>query len=290
MKLGFAGLGRMGSRMAANCVGAGYDVMVWNRSPGPVEAFVEAHAAKAAPGPKNLAAANDMVVTVLANDEAARAVYLGPEGLIEVPGADLLVEMGTMSPDLVRELAGAAARAGKTFVDAPVSGATQAAQDAQLLIIAGCEGGAYPLLAEVFDAMGRKTIWLGSAGAGAVMKLAVNMLIHGLNQTVCEALILAGRAGISERDAFDVFENSAAAAPMLSYRRSLYLDEAGQDVSFTIDLAHKDVKLALALANDLGVGLPQTQTTLGMLEHARSAGFGSRDMASILAFMKGQAR
>jgi len=264
--------------------------MVWNRSPGPVETFVQAHGAKVAPGPGNLAAANDLVVTVLANDEAARAVYLGPEGLIEVPGANLLVEMGTMSPDLVRELAGAAARAGKSFVDAPVSGSTQAAQDAQLLIMAGCEGGAYPPLAEVFDAMGRKTIWLGSAGAGAVMKLAVNMLIHGLNQTVCEALTLVGRAGISERDAFDVFENSAAAAPMLSYRRALYLDEAGQDVSFTIDLAHKDVKLALALADDLGVGLPQTQTTLGVLEHARSAGFGPRDMASILAYMKGHKR
>ncbi|WP_052161426.1 NAD(P)-dependent oxidoreductase [Hoeflea sp. BAL378] len=288
MRLGFAGLGRMGSRMAANCVRAGHDVTVWNRSAGAADAFAKAHGARAVGRPGELASGTDMVVTMLADDEAARAVYLGPEGLIETPGAGLLVEMGTMSPGLVRELAAAATRAGKSFVDAPVSGATGAAEKAQLLIMAGCAGHAHPALADLFGAIGRKTIWLGTPGAGAVMKLAVNMLIHGLNQTVSEALALAGRAGIAETDAFDVVENSAAAAPMLSYRRALYLDEAGQDVSFTVDLARKDVTLALALADELGVALPQTAKTLEVLDAARAAGFGARDMASIFAFMKGR--
>ncbi len=290
MKLGFAGLGRMGRPMAANCAHAGHDVTIWNRSVGPVEDFVAAHGAKAAQLPGDLAAGTDLVVTMLANDEATRAVYLGPDGLIETPGAKLLVEMGTMSTYLVLELAEAAERVGKIFVDAPVSGATQAAQDAQLLIMAGCASDTSAALPEVFDAMGGKTIWLGSSGAGATMKLAVNMLIHGLNQTVSEALTLALRAGIAESDAFDVFENSAAAAPMLKYRRALYLDEASQNVSFTVDLAQKDVALALALASDLGVDMPQTRSTLNVLEQAQTDGFGLRDMASIFAFMKGQAR
>ncbi|AKI01841.1 beta-hydroxyacid dehydrogenase, 3-hydroxyisobutyrate dehydrogenase [Hoeflea sp. IMCC20628] len=290
MKLGFAGLGRMGRRMAANCVRTGHDVTVWNRSAGPVQAFVKAHDAKAASGLADLASRSEAVVTMLANDEAASAVYLGPTGLIQSPGARLLVEMGTMSPGLVRELASAATNAGKVFVDAPVSGATQAAEDAQLLIMAGCHENAYPALADVFDAIGRKTIWLGSTGAGAVMKLAVNMLIHGLNQTVSEALTLAGKAGVTERDAFEVIENSAAAAPMLGYRRAHYLKEAEQDVSFTVDLAQKDVTLALALGDELGVVMPQTKTTLEVLKAAQTDGYGQRDMASILAFMRGQAR
>ena len=276
--------------MAANCARAGYDLTVWNRSADAVEAFVGAHEAKAARHPGDLAAGSEIVVTMFANDAAARAVYLGEDGLIRTPGARLLIEMGTMSPNLVGELAAAAAKAGKAFVDAPVSGATQAAEEAQLMIMAGCAQSDHPELAGLFAAIGRKTIWLGPSGAGAVMKLAVNMLIHGLNQTVSEALTLAGRAGIAESDAFDVFENSAAAAPMLGYRRAHYLDEAGQEVSFTVDLAHKDVALALALAGELGVDMPQTQTTLEVLDEARASGFGSRDMASIFAFMKGHAR
>lgn len=290
MRLGFAGMGRMGRRMAANCVRAGHEVTVWNRSRGPVDAFLNAHEAKAAEDPGQLASRCETVITMLANDEAADAVYLGPKGLIKSPGARLLVEMGTMSPGLVQELSNAAAAAGKVFVDAPVSGATQAAEDARLLIMAGCEQDAHPALADVFGSIGHKTIWLGSTGAGAVMKLAVNMLVHGLNQTVSEALTLAGRAGISESDAFDVIENSAAAAPMLGYRRAHYLNEADQDVSFTIDLAKKDVTLALALADELGVDMPQTQTTLDVLKMAQNDGYGRRDMASVFAFMKGQAR
>lgn len=288
MKIGFAGLGRMGGRMAANLVRAGHDVTVWNRSSGPVEDFLKTHKAGRVEYPDDLATEADIVISMLADDEAARQVYLGENGVIEATGARLLVEMGTMSPDLVYDLVQAASKAEKSFVDAPVSGATQAAADAQLLIMAGCPPDAHPELAEMFQAIGRKTIWLGKSGAGAAMKLAVNMLIHGLNQTVSEALTLTGKAGIADNDAFDVIENSVAAAPMLGYRRKLYLDEANQDVTFTVDLALKDVSLALALANDFGIDMPQTQTTLDVLEKAQAGGFGARDMASIFSFMKEQ--
>lgn len=290
MKIGFGGLGRMGSRMAANFIRVGHEVTVWNRSARARDTFLAAHSGSGAADPLEMAEKSEVVFTMLANDDAARAVYLGPGGVIESAGAKLLVEMGTMSPELVRDLADRARAAGKSFVDAPVSGATQAAENADLLVMAGCTQADHPELEQLFAAVGRKTIWLGQSGSGAVMKLSVNMLIHGLNQTVSEALTLAGRAGISESDAFDVIENSAAAAPMLKYRRALYLDEAGQDVSFTVGLAEKDLRLALGLASNLNVAMPQTQTTLDVLKAARDIGYGQRDMASILAFMKGQQR
>ncbi len=290
MRIGFGGLGRMGSLMAANCIAAGHDLTVWNRSSAPVTSFLRSHQAKRSEHSENLANCNDIVITMLANDDAARQVYLGTEGLIAADGAPLLVEMGTMSPGLVRQIAEHAEKAGKTFIDAPVSGSTQAARDRQLLIMAGCAEEAQPELRQVFDAMGRKVIWLGAAGTGSVMKLAVNMLIHGLNQTVSEALTLASRAGITEAEAFDVIENSAAAAPMLSYRRSQYLDESAQEVSFTVDLVGKDLDLALGLADQLGVAMPQTRTTLNVIEEARKSGFGDRDMASIFAFIKGKSQ
>ena len=290
MKIGFGGLGRMGSRMAANCIQAGLDVSVWNRSAAPVTEFLNAHDAISVKHSSDLADNNEIIITMLANDEAARSVYLGIDGLIATDGSQLMVEMGTISPDLIKQIAEEAERSGKTFIDAPVSGSTQAAEEKQLLIMAGCALDIHPGLSQVFEAMGRKTIWLGSVGSGAAMKLAVNMLIHGLNQTVAEALTLAGRAGITESDAYDVIENSAAAAPMLSYRRQHYLDEMTQDVSFTVDLVGKDLQLALALADKLGVAMPQTKTTHDVIEAAQKDGFGGRDMASIFAFMKGKSQ
>ncbi|MBW3099014.1 NAD(P)-dependent oxidoreductase [Pseudohoeflea coraliihabitans] len=287
MRIGFAGLGRMGRRMAANCAGAGYQLNLWNRSRGPAEELAATLPdARVVSDPAELASNSDVVITMLADDEAARRVYCGDDGLLSGQGASILVEMGTMSPALIAELAAAARKKDKRFLDAPVSGATEAARQAQLLIMAGGQQTDFEDLEPVFAAMGRKTIWLGATGHGAVMKLAVNMLIHGLNQTLAEALTLAARAGITESDAYDVIENSAAAAPMLKYRRAHYLDEAAQDVSFTVDLAAKDVGVALDLAARHGVAMPQTQATLSVLREAIAADFGQRDMASIFSFIK----
>lgn len=280
----------MGRLMAGNCVAAGFDVTVWNRSAGKAREFADVHDSRMAATPVELAAGADMVVSMLADDASVRSVYLGRGGLIAASGAALLVEMGTISPSLADELARAAQQHGKAFVDAPVSGSTAAAETAQLLIMAGCGEGEHSGLDAVFSAMGRRTAWLGAAGAGAVMKLAVNLLIHGLNQTLAEALTLAERAGIEETLAFDLFQESAAGAPMLRYRRPLYLDEANHPVSFTVDLAAKDVALARELADGLGVAMPQAEITHEVLRDAIADGYGGRDMASILTYMKEKTR
>lgn len=278
----------MGRRMAANLIAAGHRLAVWNRSAGVAEDFAAGHDCAAVTTPAALCTGTEVVVTMLADDSAARAVYLGPDGLIASPGAELLVEMGTMSPDLIAEIAAAAEAAGKTFVDAPVSGATNAAEAATLLIMAGAGDTLAPRLSPIFDAMGKRTIWLGTTGSGAAMKLAVNMLIHGLNQNVAEALLLAERSGIALDRAYDVIENSAAAAPMLKFRRPIYLDESSHEVTFTTALAAKDVRLALDLAAKHGLSLPQTEVTKDMLDRAVQAGFHARDMGSIFNFMREQ--
>lgn len=279
----------MGRLMAANCARAGHEVTLWNRSPRPAQDLAEKIGASVAEAPAALAADAEVVVTMLADDAAARSVYLEKHKLIGATGAAVLIEMGTMSPALIADLATAAHERGKMFIDAPVSGATATAANAQLLIMAGAPDSMAGRLAPLFDAMGKATIWLGRPGAGAAMKLAVNLLIHGLNQTLAEALTLAEHAGIEPGRAFDVFESSAAAAPMLSYRRPLYIDEAAHDVTFTVALAAKDVTLALDLARAGGLAMPQTETTLGVLEAALEAGFGARDMAAMVNYMREQA-
>lgn len=285
MQVGFAGLGRMGAAMAANLVAAGLPVTVWNRSADKAAELARATGCAVAPTPRALADAADVVVTMLADDASSDAVHLGADGLFSGARARVFVEMGTMSPGHIAALA-AAAPTQTRVIDAPVSGATQAARDARLLIMAGCCEEAAGPLRPLFEAMGRATICLGTPGAGAVMKLAVNSLIHGLNQTLAEAMTLAEAAGIAPEAAFDVIENSAAAAPMLKYRRPLYLDEAGHDVTFTVALARKDMEVTAALADRYGTAMPQGRVTLDTLIQAEAQGYGARDMASILTYMR----
>jgi 3-hydroxyisobutyrate dehydrogenase len=197
--------------------------------------------------------------------------------------------MGTMSQDHIADLVKAAPR-GVFVIDAPVSGATQAAADAQLLIMAGCSQADGHMIAPLFNSMGRKTIYLGQAGAGAVMKLSVNSLLHAINQSFSEAMILAEAADIPTTLAYEAIEASAACAPMLKYRRNLYLDEAVNDVTFTIDLASKDMAATMALAVSLGLEMPQGEITTLQLRSAQTAGFGSRDMAAMLAFARKELR
>lgn len=285
MRVGFAGLGRMGVHMATNLAHAGHELIVWNRNADKAEMLAQTVGGAWARTPADLAARAEIIVTMLADDAASESVHLGPDGLFSGSGNRLFIEMGTMSPAHIASLARHAPDGGRV-IDAPVSGATQAAQDAQLLIMVGATEDEAAPARPLFAAMGRKTLYLGEPGSGAVMKLAVNALIHGLNQTLAEAMTLAEASGIDPTLAYDVIENSAAAAPMLKYRRPLYLDEAAHDVTFSVALARKDMEITTALARDLGVTMPQGHATLRTLLDAEASGYGARDMASILNFMR----
>ena len=271
--------------MVRNLIAAGQDVTVWNRSPDKAERLVLQTGCGVTPTPKELADQTDVIITMLADDAASEAVHLGPEGIFAGLRARTLIEMGTMSPDHIRALV-LAAPANTVVIDAPVSGATQAAADRQLMIMAGCSASTAAPIMPLLEALGREVIYLEKSGAGAVMKLAVNSLIHGINQTLAEAITLAEAAGIPAPLAFDTIEASAACAPMLKYRRPLYLDEAAHDVTFTVSLARKDMSVTAALAKSLGVAMPQGEVTLEKLMEAEAKGFANRDMASILNYMR----
>ena len=286
MRVGFCGLGRMGAHMARNLSRAGFDLTLWNRSAHKADALAAELGCATAPTPRALSDAADVVITMLADDPSSEAVHFGPDGLF-VGAAHSYVEMGTMSPDHIHHLAQDAPE-GTRVIDAPVSGATQAAADAQLVIMAGCTPEAAAPLGPLFDAIGKETLCLGQTGSGAVMKLAVNALIHGVNQTLAEAMTLAEAAGIAPEAAFDVIEASAACAPMLKYRRPLYLNEGAHDVTFTVALARKDMEVTADLARQLGTAMPQGLSTLDILKQAEAEGFATRDMASILTYMRGK--
>ena len=272
--------------MAANLADAGFELALWNRSAVRAEQLAQETGAAVCTTPRELAERCDVVVTMLADDSASEQVHLGESGLFAATGGTRhFVEMGTLSPHHVRELA---ARAGdRIVIDAPVSGSVDAARDAELTVMVGAEPSTIEPVGPVLAAMTREVMCLGSLGCGATMKLAVNMLIHGLNQTLAESLTLAEAAGIAPESAYLAIEQSAAAAPVIRYRKPLYLDESAHPVSFALSLARKDVALAMELAAEFGVPMPQTQLNLDLLLAAEEAGYGERDMASMLDYMRG---
>ena len=284
MKLGMAGLGRMGVPMAKNLINAGFDIQVWNRNPERSASFATEMQCQIAQTPEALASTCDIVITMLADDAASQDVYLGESGLLKGKKAMVFIEMSTVSPNWINRLQSQSSRA--AIIDAPVSGATQAAQAGKLMImVGGSEEIAQPLL-PIFDALGEKTIILGKQSAGATMKLAINSVIHSLNQAAAESLNLAQAAGIELPLAYEALESSAACAPMLRYRKPLYLDERAHQVTFTVGLAAKDVDLATRLAQSLDVQMPQAELNLDILNQASQKGYVNRDMASVISYLK----
>ena len=284
MKLGMAGLGRMGFPMVKNLINAGFDIQVWNRNSKRSVSFATEMHCEIAQTPEALASACDIVITMLADDAASQEVYLGGSGLLEGKKATVFIEMSTVSPDWINRLQHQSSRA--AIIDAPVSGATQAAQEGKLMImVGGSKEIAQPLL-PIFGALGEKTIILGKQSAGATMKLAINSVIHSLNQAAAESLNLAQAAGVDLSLAYEALESSAACAPMLRYRKPLYLDEQAHQIMFTVGLAAKDVDLAARLAKTLNVQMPQAELNLGILNQAKQNGYAQRDIASVIIYLK----
>ncbi|MFP5487035.1 MAG: NAD(P)-dependent oxidoreductase [Acidimicrobiia bacterium] len=192
--------------------------------------------------------------------------------------------MGTHSPQHVADLVMMARP--RTVVDAPVSGSVDAAEAASLLVLAGADAATLEPVRPVLEAIGAEIVALGRPGAGAAMKLAVNLVIHGLNQSVAEALLLADRLGIPPATAMDVLQRSAAGAPMLSYRRPQYVDDRSSPVTFAMDLAAKDLGLVVDLVERLDLSLPQTDVNHAELVAACAAGLGRRDMAALATHLR----
>ncbi len=284
-RVGVAGLGRMGAPMAVNLSQAGFSLMLWNRSREKATALADEIGAEVADTPRAVAEGCDIVITMLADDDASRAVHFGEGGLFaSTGGSQVFAEMGTLSVEHVRELQASASQ--RLVIDAPVSGSIDAAGSAQLLIMAGTDAETGEVIRPALEAMSRQIVWLGQPGAAATMKLAVNLMIHSMNQSLSEALALAEANGVEAALAYEVIENSAAAAPMIGYRKPQYLAEADNPVSFALSLARKDLELAVELATATDVALPQTELNLAQLRSAEADGFGERDMAAVLAFLR----
>jgi 3-hydroxyisobutyrate dehydrogenase-like beta-hydroxyacid dehydrogenase len=286
VRLGFAGLGRMGLPMAINLMRFGRQVTVWNRTRSRCQPLAE-QGAHVADTPSRLAAASDIIITMLADAAALEEVLAGPAGIFDGirPGC-LLVDMSTVGPLAAGYWAGIASQHGAGFVDAPVSGSVTSAESGALLTMVGGTAQQFARIQPVLAAMTARQTHLGPTGTGAAMKVALNMMIAATNQAVAETLLLAECLGIESASAYQVLQSSAVSSPFVSYKRDAYLSPTSSQVAFTVDLMRKDLALALSLARDHGLRLPGADAAGLALAAASARGFGSADMASVLESLK----
>jgi len=281
------GLGRMGAAMALRLVAAGHDVTVWNRTTSVARDLVAQVASprlRAAPTAAEAAADAFHVLSVLASGEVTVNLLLSDEVLASLRPGAVVCDLGTSGIAAAQALAQGLASAGCAFVDAPVSGSVSTVQAGQLLVMASGDEGAIDQLRPVLAAFAKRVAFLGAAGAGQAMKLSVNLVVHGLNAVVSEALVLATRAGIDPAAAYDVFSDSVVAAPYVLYKRAAFLDPSAP-VAMTLDLVAKDLGLISAAADDLDVTITATRAVAAEVDASLAAGYGGQDMAALTRFL-----
>ena len=285
------GTGRMGSAMAERLAGHGVGVLVYNRSRERAVALAERIGAGLATTPADAAARADVVISMVADDAAVHALFAGPDGVAAgIRAGSVAVDMSTVLPDTIRAIAPAVRARGAGILDAPVSGSVASALAGELTIMAGGEAADLERARPVFERLARRTFHVGPLGTGAVMKLAVNTLIFGLNGAVAEGLVLAERNGIDRALAYDVLAASAAGAPMVGYKRAAFVDPDGTPVAFSLALADKDLRLIRQLADASGTAMPQAATNLETIRAAERSVGENADFSTVASHLREEGR
>jgi 3-hydroxyisobutyrate dehydrogenase len=290
MRIGFAGMGKMGAAMAARLAEQGQPPLVWNRT----RARAEATGLGVADTPRALAEQSDLILTSLFDDAAAEAVFHGPDGLLTADLAGkLIVEMSTLRPHTQIALADAVRAGGGAAIECPVGGTTGPARAGTLL---GMVGGAADDVARarpVLDLLCRRVEHVGDHGAAAALKLAVNLPLLVFWQAFGEANALVRHLGLDPAWLVDFFADTSGAPAVLKNRgKAIAATLAGSEpgaVTFDIDSIRKDLSTMVAEAGSRGVALPAASAALASFDEASAAGWGARDCTWLPAFWPGRA-
>jgi len=256
MKVGFIGLGNMGSGMAANLLKAGHEVTVYNRTASKMKALVD-QGARPATQVKD-ACRGEAVITMLADDGAVESIAFGDQGMTGGLGKGAIhISMSTISVALSEKLAAAHAEAGQRFVAAPVFGRPEAAAAAKLFIVAAGAPDAVDACLPLFEALGQKTFNFGNNPQAAnLVKLSGNFLIASTIEALGEAMALVGKAGINRGQYIDLLTSTLFSAPIYKIYGPLIAEQRFEPAGFAAPLGHKDIRLTLAAAETLRVPMP----------------------------------
>ena len=282
------GTGRMGAPIAHNLLRAGFEVSVWNRTPRRAQELVDA-GARVAASPADAAGSADVVVTMLTDGDAVADAMTGPKGALSAlrPGS-AWIQMATVGVDWTDRLARLAGERRLDFVDAPVSGSDGPAREAQLVILASGNDTVRKRVQPVFDAIGRRTLWLGPAGDGTRLKLVLNNWLASMTEAMAETLALTGALGLEPRVFLEAIADGPLEAPYAAAKgRAMLADEFTP--GFALHLALKDVRLALDAGHARGLELPLADAIARRWEQAMPA-HADDDLASVIDAATGPER
>ena len=283
-RVGFVGLGIMGTGMARNLLRAGFAVRVWNRTASRMQPLVDEGAA-AANSPADAARESEVTIVCVSDTPDVEAVILGDDGVIHGASPDsLVIDTSTISPDATRSIASALAARGIRMLDAPISGGSEGAARGTLSIMIGGAAEDVERAMPLFEAMGKTITHVGDQGAGQMAKLVNQVLVVGNTLAMCEALLLAQAGGIDLQKVIAAVSPGAGGSWMFINRAPQIIARDWRP-GFTIDLQQKDVRLVLQAADQLGVPLPSTSQIFQMYRTLQSRGLGAEgNHALIKAF------
>jgi 3-hydroxyisobutyrate dehydrogenase-like beta-hydroxyacid dehydrogenase len=280
-RIGFAGLGLMGSRMASHYLDKGFPLTVWNRTPEKCGALARA-GAKVAETPRELAEQSDVVVACVADPAAVERLVFAEDGILGAvrPGFRYL-ETSTISADLARRTAEALRARGADMLEAPVTGSKLGAEKGALLLMTGGRRELHDELMPVMMAIGTKAIYCGEIGQASVMKLIGNTIISFMLEGLCEGVVVGQRAGLTIETMLDVIMASGYASPYYTFKGGA-IAKRDFDQHFSIDLLVKDQTLMLAEAVRQQVAMPGLAAIREVCQSARNQGFGQEDIAAVV--------
>jgi 3-hydroxyisobutyrate dehydrogenase-like beta-hydroxyacid dehydrogenase len=288
-KVGFIGLGVMGSQMVNRLLSKGHSVIGYNRTRSKAEWLV-GKGMQFAESPRAVASASDFTFAMVTNSAAIQSVTEGPDGLLAgLSAGKIFIDMSTISPTVSRALAAKVRTLGADMVDSPVSGSVITLTEGKLSVMVGGRKDAFEKIKPLLLDIGPKVTHVGENGLALSMKIAVNLSLAVQMLAFSEGVLLAEKSGIARETAVDVLVNSAVASPMIKYRGPFVLQQP-EEAWFDVNMMQKDMVLAMDLGRQLDVPLPTTAVSNEFLTAARGMGWTKYDFAcmfDVLAAMSG---
>jgi 3-hydroxyisobutyrate dehydrogenase-like beta-hydroxyacid dehydrogenase len=288
-KVGFIGLGVMGSQMVNRLLSKGHTVTGYNRTRAKADWLVQ-KGMKWADSPRAVASAADYTFAMVTNAAAIQAIAEGPDGLLAgLSAGKIFIDMSTVSPAVSRALAAKVRAAGADMVDSPVSGSVITLQEGKLSVMVGGRKETFEKIKALLLDIGPKVTHVGDNGLALSMKIATNLSLAVQMLAFSEGVLLAEKSGIAREVAVDVLTHSAVASPMIQYRGPFVLQQP-EEAWFDVNMMQKDMVLAMDLGRQLDVPLPTTAASNEILTAARALGLAKYDFAcmfDVLAAMSG---
>jgi 3-hydroxyisobutyrate dehydrogenase len=279
--IGFIGLGIMGLPMVRHLCDAGYQVSVYNRTASKME-LAKGFGAYAAPSPKHLGERSDVLITMLTNPEAVRAVMDGPEGFLAHPKKGLVwIQMSTIDMESTQSFATLAEDRGVIFVDCPVTGSKKQVEAAELILLAGAEKEALQYVRPILSRLGKTIIEAGVVGNGTALKLCMNLIVAQMTTALAEAVSLAESTEINPALIFQVLRASPALNCGYFAIKEQALLKRDFSPAFSLDNMAKDVAFMVHEAAHRGIKLPVIEAVQTLLQKARAEGHGSQDLSAL---------